>query len=446
MSLKTLQNFYKQTVSQTWETGTGTRYVSVKPTPSEGWLVLSPSNTSLREIVYYTSTGTDGTGDYVVLSQRGLGGTSDQTHSINEPIRMNFTAQHQQEISDAMDQIVAGGAQDASISTKGIAKLSVAPVSASNPIAVGDNDTRLSGFGMSDGSDGDVTISSGTTTLTKDMFYNNLTVNGTGILATAGFRVMVKGTLTVDGTSGAKIQHNGGAGGNASGMTAGTGGAAAVAGSLPVGKAGRDGATGRSDLGAGASATAAFNADYAITTTQGATGGTGGAGASQPGGAGGAGGTNTGTIKDIPRTIFPAYYGWETNVNQLRTFQIACGAGGGGAGGGQGGAQSGGGGGGGGSGGYIYIQAKIMSLTGVGCIRANGGNGGNGGNATSNAGGGGGGAGGSGGVVILHYAQKTGTGTAVASGGTKGTYGTGNTNPVVLASDGVDGTVIYITQ
>lgn len=143
MSLKTLQNFYKQTVSQIWETGTGIKYVSVKPTPSEGWVVVSPSNTSLREIVYYTSTGTDSTGDYIVVSQRGLGGTSDQVHNIGEPVRMNYTAQHQQEISDALDQIVAAGAQDASTSTKGIVKLSTAPASASNPIAVGTNDTRL---------------------------------------------------------------------------------------------------------------------------------------------------------------------------------------------------------------------------------------------------------------------------------------------------------------
>ena len=303
--------------------------------------------------------------------------------------------------------------------------------------------TDLSTGGIpSDGSDGDVTISSGTTTLTKDMFYNNLTVNGTGILATAGFRVMVKGTLTVDGTSGAKIQHNGGNGGNASGATGGLAGAAAVAGTLPVGIAGVAGANGRGDLGGGAAGTVGVNGAYAITTTQGSTGGTGGAGASQPGGAGGAGGTNTGTITGIPRTIFPAFFGWETNGTALRAFGIANGAGSGGAGGGQGGATSGGGGGSGASGGYVYVQAKIMSLTGAGCIRANGGNGGNGGNATSNAGGGGGGAGGSGGVVILVYTQKTGTGTALASGGTKGTYGTGYTNPVVLASDGVAGTVI----
>jgi hypothetical protein len=199
MSLKTLQNFYKQTVSQTWETGTGTRYVSVKPTPSEGWLVVSPSNTSLREIVYYTSTGTDGTGDYVVLSQRGLGGTSDQTHSINEPIRMNFTAQHQQEISDAMDQIVAGGAQDSSTSTKGIVKLSVAPVSATAPIAVGDNDPRV--------------LTSGTPAKTADV--QNFIASGTWTKPTGAATVEI---ICIGGGGG------GGGGGTAGGAQGAGGG------------------------------------------------------------------------------------------------------------------------------------------------------------------------------------------------------------------------------
>lgn len=143
MSLHVIQNFYKTTVSQTWETGTGIRYISTKPTPTEGWLVISPNNETLREIVFYTSTGTDSTGDYVVVATRGVGGTSDQTHEIGELVRMNITAEHWDEVSDALDSIVAAGAQDAGAVIKGITKLSVAPASASNPIAVGDNDPRV---------------------------------------------------------------------------------------------------------------------------------------------------------------------------------------------------------------------------------------------------------------------------------------------------------------
>ena len=150
MSILVPQNFYKETVAVAWATGGGNFYVSTKPTVSAGYLVLSASNSSLREIVKFTATGTDGTGDYVTVdaADRGLGGTTEQTHAVGETVYMNVTAQTIQELSDAIDQIVAAGAQDASTSTKGIVKLSVAPVSASEPIAVGPNDPNLPDAGL----------------------------------------------------------------------------------------------------------------------------------------------------------------------------------------------------------------------------------------------------------------------------------------------------------
>lgn len=51
-------------------------------------------------------------------------------------------------------------APDASTSVKGVSKLSVAPVSASNPIAVGDNDTRIPTQGENDGLAATTTASS----------------------------------------------------------------------------------------------------------------------------------------------------------------------------------------------------------------------------------------------------------------------------------------------
>lgn len=60
-----------------------------------------------------------------------------------------------------------------------------------------------------DGSDGAVVISTNTS-LTRDMFYTDLTVN-TGItLDPAGYAIFVNGTLTLTGT--AKIARNGNAG------------------------------------------------------------------------------------------------------------------------------------------------------------------------------------------------------------------------------------------
>ena len=53
-----------------------------------------------------------------------------------------------------------------------------------------------------DGSDGDVVITGNPTTLTSDMYYNNLTINSGAFLLTNGFRVFVKNTLTINGAIG----------------------------------------------------------------------------------------------------------------------------------------------------------------------------------------------------------------------------------------------------
>ena len=103
MTLKILQNFYKAIVTDTWESGTGNRYVSVLPTPTSGRLVVKPSNTTKREIVEYSGIGTDGGGNYVTVITRGIGGTTDQDHDINEPVRMNVTAEDFADVQDELD-------------------------------------------------------------------------------------------------------------------------------------------------------------------------------------------------------------------------------------------------------------------------------------------------------------------------------------------------------
>lgn len=293
----------------------------------------------------------------------------------------------------------------------------------------------------SDGSDGDVTISSGTTTLTRDMYYQNLTVNGTGILETAGYRVFVQGTLTVDNTSGAVIRHNGGAGGNASGSGGGTAGAAAAAGYYPASIAGKSGPNGSSS--GSTAGTAGENETLCLKNSSGAAGGAG----AGSGGAGGAGGTVSSQSAEQVRHSLIAVHFWYNASGTITTPAVLPGSGSGGTGVGAG-LTAGGGGGSGGNGGYVGIFAAEMDLTGTGCIQANGGNGGSGGNGSgnvSNGSSGGGGAGGQGGIVILVYGAKTGSGTATASGGTGGAGGTG-AGTGVAGSNGVDGLVIEITS
>lgn len=82
---------------------------------------------------------------YIMYMQDLLAGTTDLNSSV--PLKYDGTAT----ISNAnhlatkayVDGVAIAGAPDASTTVKGIAKMSVAPASATNPIAVGDNDTRV---------------------------------------------------------------------------------------------------------------------------------------------------------------------------------------------------------------------------------------------------------------------------------------------------------------
>jgi len=115
------QNFYKETIAQDWPTGTGNFYVSVKPTKTSGYITVSPASATLREIVYFSATGTDGTGDYITISNagdRGMGGTTEQTHIIGESVRMNVGAETIDEISDSCPIISSGSGAPATTPTK----------------------------------------------------------------------------------------------------------------------------------------------------------------------------------------------------------------------------------------------------------------------------------------------------------------------------------------
>lgn len=310
-----------------------------------------------------------------------------------------------------------------------------------------------------DGSDGDVVIST-STTLTRDMYYNNLTVNSGTTLFTGGYRIFVRNVATINGTidrsgnngaTGSNGDNGGAWGASGSGGIGGGGGAALTAGTLygglpgPDGKAGGNGGWGQrygfpaQPGGNGVNGAAGLNELHSIGSNgiagigspAGGKGGDGRYGFGQPinlvtgmpGGAssiGGIAGTVT-TSKIKPKTVSFATYMYEfdgATVTPLRGSAQNGGSGSAG-GGGSGGAvdpeiggTGGGGGGSGGSGsngGIIVLLAK--TIAGSGSISARGGsggsggaggNGGNGGSASQGgyiyySGGGGGGSGGTGG-------------------------------------------------
>jgi len=196
-------------------------------------------------------------------------------------------------------------------------------------------DTWVSGgqaiFG--DGSDGDGNINT-PTTLTKDAYYNDLSVTST--LDTAGFKVFVRGTLSGNGT----IRDNGVA---ASGTT--SGGGLSARGTLNTDSG--TGGAGRSTVGAGHTGSAGSSVGYGLGSTF-----QGGAGGACSGGSAGSATTppaRAATAGSI-RTWNSAIQGHTVSGSGI--WQPLAGGGGGGGGGcnpGTGTASSGAGGGGGGS-------------------------------------------------------------------------------------------------
>lgn len=268
-------------------------------------------------------------------------------------------------------------------------------------------DSVISAGGLAfygDGSDGNVTIS-GTTTLTRDMYYDTLTVQSGGILKPDGFRIYCKTKCDVQ--TGGVIRNNGN---DAAGSTAG--GNLNLSSELGGGRDGGNG--GAANANGGASNGAAY-------------GGRGSAGGTGNGGATAAGSVGTMTTSASVRTTLAALVGWATTTTSQGIQSQHSGGGGSGGGGG----STGAGGGGGGGAGTVFIAAR--SLVVAGTIEAKGGVGGN-----ATAANGGGGGGGGGGYMILVYTTKTATGTISVAGGAGGAKdGTG-----VAGTAGNTGTLV----
>lgn len=286
-----------------------------------------------------------------------------------------------------------------------------------------------------DGSDGNVTCS-GTTTLSRSMYYNNLTISSGCVLAVNNYRVYVSGTLDISAAPAGSIvccaiSLNGSTATSASGALGGGGILISTHewGSPQAGAAGGSGTTAAGSQGAEASS---FNGIVNI-----ATGG--------PGGKGGSVGATSGGGASIGRppasSLSPRYFTTQTTWTNLGSTINAAGGAGGSGGSGGAGDGTGSGGGGGGAGGAappVHIYANIINRggsTAAGAISGKGGNGGAGftGSGGTNTGGGGGGGGGTGAWVMIAYGSLTGstcTNCVDVSGGTGGNgangRGTGN--------------------
>jgi len=299
------------------------------------------------------------------------------------------------------------------------------------------------------GKDGDVTLNAGgTTTLTSDVYYNNLTITNTTILNPNGYRIFVKEILTID--NGSKILLVAGNGGDGANATAGGSGAGGTAGTalsnanIYGGLAGQIGGNG----GTGTAGTAGTNQTESVGLN-GTRGGNGGALSNN-----GAAGTITATKQPIENSYFATILREFTGEGTVKYIKGCAGSGSGGGGKVAGDGKAGGGGGSGATGGIILLSAKKIIVNPGGYIQSIGGNGGKGGNgyagsASYQSGGGGGGGAGAGGILIIQYSLLTNNGTISCPAGTPGLKGTGLPNSGYDGEDapaGNDGRVIYLQK
>ena len=304
-----------------------------------------------------------------------------------------------------------------------------------------------------DGADGDL-VTSTDVTLTRDMFYDNLTISDGDIIYPNGFRIFVAGTLSCLGTG--KVASLGGSGGDGvdgayqnstlAGGTAGT--AAQTAGTIPATSAG---ITGASSSGTGTNGGSGSEIDRCIGNANASDGGDGGTGTdSRTGGIGGVGGTVGTPPTTRPTTLITMMqiYDVVAGTIYVHTTIPRCGSGGSGGGwSGSSSARGGSGGGSGGSGGVVMIIAKNILILNAGVIGGSGGDGGNGTSYTGNSGGGGG-AGGNGGLIFLKYKSAT-TINEDVSGGAGGAGGSSASglpedSPGESGSNGASGLLITL--
>ncbi len=308
-----------------------------------------------------------------------------------------------------------------------------------------------------DYSDGDFAPSSGTVTLSRDMFYRDFTPSGTALINTNGFIIRCRILDISNAPTSCIVGKVGGTGSNGSGASGGSAVLLNQAGFL---------AGSTSGVAGGASSTQGGNVQILSpgTTYIGSLGGVGGIGgannAATAGGAGGSFSITVGGGQGFPsisaNTLASANFHGEVWPGKGLT--------GTGGGGGRTGVTSGIGGGGGASGtasGAVAIFARTVirgASTAAGCVTTVGGAGGSGAAGTTvvnQGGGGGGGGGGAGGNIILTYRFLSGAtatnalqsvggvggtggaaGGASAIGGTGGTGGSGGIVQLVCVHDG----------
>lgn len=85
-----VQNWYSDSLASAAGSSDNILSLNNLPTPTEGFLIIDPNNTSTREVIHYTGK----TSGAVTGVTRGLDGTSAQAHAQNTTVSMMYTSSH----------------------------------------------------------------------------------------------------------------------------------------------------------------------------------------------------------------------------------------------------------------------------------------------------------------------------------------------------------------
>lgn len=164
------------------------------------YIICTLTGTALTDVLSITRQGVTSSGfarahrrgakvtvtDWAILSR--MLNNLDGTTGFDSAVKLGYDADPGLSTADAnkfatvkyVDDTASAGAPDASTTTKGVTKLSATPVSPTDPIAVGDNDTRVPTQGENDALAG----TSGTPSSTNKYVTQNDTTNGANQTAT----------------------------------------------------------------------------------------------------------------------------------------------------------------------------------------------------------------------------------------------------------------------
>lgn len=120
-----MQSFFTTTLSAAVNDGTETTiYLNNVPTPDEGYLVIDYSNSTKREVIYYTSKGANYVTCPSAAAGRGVDGTTAQSHLLGADVRMNMTKGFYDGVKDGTalndDLIIARHLADNAVETVAI--------------------------------------------------------------------------------------------------------------------------------------------------------------------------------------------------------------------------------------------------------------------------------------------------------------------------------------